>query len=53
MVFTTEEITGCINEAANGANNAGRNLPSCFFFVSINTLDSSYDFMILIVSFIS
>ena len=33
MVFTNVEITGCINEAANG--------------------DSYYDFMILIVSFIS
>ena len=28
--FTTEEITGCTNEAAKGANKAGRNPPSCF-----------------------
>ena len=30
--FTTEEITGCIIEAAKGANKAPRNPPSCFFF---------------------
>ena len=29
--FTTEEITGCTNEAAKGANKAPRNLPFCFF----------------------
>ena len=28
MPFTTEEITGCTNEAAKGANKAPRNLPS-------------------------
>ena len=28
-LFTTEEITGCTNEAAN---NVGRNPPSCFFY---------------------
>ena len=26
--FTTEEITGCTNEASKGANKAGRNVPS-------------------------
>ena len=30
--FTSEEITGCTNEAAKGANKSGRNLPSCFLF---------------------
>ena len=30
--FTTEEITGCTNEAAKGANKAPGNPPSCFFF---------------------
>ena len=42
---------------ANGANNAGRNPPSCFsiscFTVSVmpsvNTLESSNDFMILVI----
>ena len=29
--FTTEEITGCTNEAAKGANKVSRNPPSCFF----------------------
>ena len=29
--FTTEEITGCTNEAGKGANKARRNSPSCFF----------------------
>ena len=54
--FTTEEITGCTNEAAKGANKAGKNLPYCFFYVlpgsvipSINTFESSNDFMILII----
>ena len=54
--FTTEEITGCSNETANGANKAGRNRSSCFFIScftvsiisSINTFKSSSDFMILI-----
>ena len=47
--FTTEEITGCTNEAAIGANKAPRNRPSCFFIScftvsvtpSINTPESS------------
>ena len=59
--FTTEEITGCTNEVAKGANKAQRNLPSCFFVLyfmvsvipSINTPESSNDFMILTISFIS
>ena len=29
--FTTEEITGCNNEAAKGANKSPRYPPSCFF----------------------
>ena len=29
---TTEEITGYTNEAAQGANKAGRNPPPCFLF---------------------
>ena len=56
--FTTKEITGCPNEAANGVNNAGRNPSSCFSIScltvsvvpSINTFESSNDFMILIIS---
>ena len=32
--FTTEEITGCTNEAAKGANKTPRNPPSCFFISS-------------------
>ena len=59
--FTTEEITGCSNEAVKYANKAGRNLPSCFFIScftvsvmpSINTFESSNDFVILIILFIS
>ena len=59
--LTTEEITGCTNEVAKGANKAPRNPPSCFFIScftvsvtpSINTPESSNDFMILIISFIS
>ena len=58
--FTTDEITGCTNEAAKSANKAPRNLPSCFFTScftvsvtsSINTPESSNDFIILIISFI-
>ena len=57
--FTTEEITGCTNEAAKGANKAERNPPpyffiSCFTFSvipSMNTFKSSNEFMILIISF--
>ena len=30
--FITEEIIGCTNEAATGANAAPRNSPSCFVF---------------------
>ena len=56
---TTEKITGCTNEAAKGANKAQRKPPSCFFIscftvtatLSINTPESSNDFMILIISF--
>ena len=29
--FTTEEITGCTNEVAEGIEKAGRILPPCFF----------------------
>ena len=50
--LTTEEITGCTNEAAKGANKSPRNLSSCFFIsftVSliplINTPESSNDFI--------
>ena len=59
--FTTEEMTGCTNEAAKGANKTPRNRPSCFFIscftVSVmssnNTSESSSDFTILTISFIS
>ena len=58
MSLTTAEITGCIIEAATGANKAPRNY--CFFIScftvsvtpSINTPESS-DFVILIISFTS
>ena len=58
MCLTTEEITGCIIEAAKGANKDPRN--NCFFIScftvsvtpSFNTLESS-DYMILIISFIT
>ena len=54
--FTTEEITGYNNEAAKDADKAPRN-PSSYFTVSvipsINILESSNDFMVLIISFIS
>ena len=57
--FTTEEITGCINEAAKDASKTPRNLPPHFSILcftvsvtpSINTPKSSHDFMILIISF--
>ena len=59
--FTTEEISGCTIKAAKVANKARRNQPSCFITScftasvtsSINTRESSNDFMILIISFIS
>ena len=59
--ITTEETIGCFTEAAVGANKAPRNPPSCFFIScfdalvipSINTVVSSSDFMILMISFIS
>ena len=59
--FTTEEITGCTKEAAKGANKAPRNLPSCSFISyltvsvtpSIDTPESSNDYIILMISFIS
>ena len=55
--FTAEKITVCTNEAAKGADKAGRNPPSCFFYFiftvsvipSINTFESSNDFMMLII----
>ena len=58
ITFTTEEITGCTNEAAKGANNAPRNPPSCFFYnvfitPSINTVESFNGFIVFIISFIS
>ena len=31
--FTTEEITGCANEAAKGAIKAPKNPPSWFFYL--------------------
>ena len=33
--FTTEEITGCTNEADEGANKALRNPSSCFFLLHV------------------
>ena len=47
IYFTTEEVTGCTDEAAKGANKAPRNPPSCSFTSSftvsvtssINTLN--------------
>ena len=36
--FTTDEITGCSNEAVKGANKAGRNPPSCFFILCFTVL---------------
>ena len=58
--FTAEEITGCTNEAAKSASKASGDLLSCFFIAyytvsvtpSINTLESSNDWIILIISFI-
>ena len=48
MSFTTEAITGCTNEATNGANKVSRNPPPVFISsftvsvaLSINTLESS------------
>ena len=56
--FTTEDTPGYTNEAAKGAQTAPTNPPFCFFIScftvsvtpSINTLESSSDFMILIIS---
>ena len=61
MNFTTEEITGCTNEAAKDANKTPRNPSSCVFISgftvlvtpSIYTPKSSNDFIILIISLIS
>ena len=62
MSFTTEKITVCTNEAAKDANKAPRNPSSCCFFISsvtvsvtpsVNTPESSNDFIILIIPFIS
>ena len=54
-------MTSCTNEVAKGANKAQRVPPFCFFIScfpvsvtpSINTSQSSNDFMIFIISFIS
>ena len=35
ILCTTEEITGCTNEAAKGGNKSPRNLLSCFFLFHI------------------
>ena len=59
--FSTEEITGCINDAAKSANKPPRIPPSYLFISSfpvsvnpsINTPESSNDFIIFITSFIS
>ena len=59
--FTTEEITRSTNEVAKAAYKGGRYLAPCFciscFTVSvipsINTFESSNDFMVLMISFIS
>ena len=62
ILVNVEDITGCTNEAAKGADKAQRNLFFfCFLFIlcfvsvitSTNTSKSSNDFMILIISFIS
>ena len=59
--FTTKEITSCTNEAAKGANKVPRN-PLYYFFIScftvsvtplINTLESSNEFIIIVIPFIS
>ena len=57
MSFTTEEIIGCTNKGAKGANKVPRNPLSCFFIscftvlvtLSINALKTSNDFMILVI----
>ena len=54
MPFTTEEITGCTNEAAKGANKANKSAFLFFYFMlctvpvipSINIFEFSSDFMI-------
>ena len=58
--LTTEEITGYTNEATKGANKAGRvflvfliTCSAVSVTPSINIFESSNDFMILIISFIS
>ena len=60
--FTSKEITSCTIEAAKGANKCPRNLLYIFFYFifftvlvspSINTPESSNDFIILILSFVS
>ena len=61
MPFTTETVTGCTNEASNGANKDKKKMPSCLFilcftvsvFLSIDASESSNNFMILIISFLS
>ena len=59
--FITEEIFGYTNETTKGANKASRNPPPYFFTLgftvsvtpSINTTESSSDFITLTTSFIS
>ena len=59
--FTTEEITGCTNEASTGVDKIPKKLPSCCFIscftVSvtplINRTESSNDFLMLMIPFIS
>ena len=59
--FSTEKIIGCTFEVAKGANKATRNPHFCFYIScftalltpSMNKPESSNDFMILIISFIS
>ena len=61
IAFTTVEITGWNAEAANDANKAARNPPSCFFIScfttlvtpSINTSESSNNLTVLIISSVS
>ena len=43
--FTTEEITGCTNEASKGANKAVRNVPSwlCISCFTVSVIPSIND----------
>ena len=50
----TEENSGCNNEEAKSANKAPRNPTSSFFISSfMGTIESSNNFMIFVISFIS